>query len=149
MKRICSIYKSPRKNEMYLYVLKAEALSRVPEALLQAFGTPRHAFDLVLSEARHAPELARLYKELAFDAWQQHVLDLLQLAVDEGELQTDSISLCAQLLASPFWMGMVHNGLLTDDPQQHVAIAPLMEQLIALLFASPMPSHPLPTRSQP
>ncbi len=56
MKRICSIYKSPRKNEMYLYVLKAEALSRVPEALLQAFGTPRHAFDLVLSEAR---QLAR------------------------------------------------------------------------------------------
>ena len=27
MKRICSIYKSPRKNEMYLYVLKAEALT--------------------------------------------------------------------------------------------------------------------------
>ena len=26
---------------------------------------------LVLSEARHAPELARLYKELAFDAWQR------------------------------------------------------------------------------
>ena len=31
MKRICSIYKSPRKNEMYLYVLKADALTRVPE----------------------------------------------------------------------------------------------------------------------
>ncbi len=32
MKRICSIYKSPRKNEMYLYVLKADGLERVPEA---------------------------------------------------------------------------------------------------------------------
>lgn len=52
MKRICSIYRSPKKNEMYLYVLKAEALTRVPEPLLLAFGTPRHAFDLVLSPER-------------------------------------------------------------------------------------------------
>ena len=52
MKRICSIYKSPRKNEMYLYVLKADGLERVPEGLLPAFGTPIHAFDLVLSPER-------------------------------------------------------------------------------------------------
>ena len=52
MKRICSIYKSPRKNEMYLYVLKAEGLERVPEGLLPFFGTPVHAFDLVLSPER-------------------------------------------------------------------------------------------------
>lgn len=52
MKRICSIYKSPRKNEMYLYVLKSEALKRVPESLLVAFGAPRHTFDLVLTPER-------------------------------------------------------------------------------------------------
>ncbi|WP_017939604.1 YcgL domain-containing protein [Zestomonas thermotolerans] len=52
MKRICSIYKSPRKNEMYLYVLKADALSRVPEALLSVFGPPQHVFDLVLTPQR-------------------------------------------------------------------------------------------------
>lgn len=52
MKRICSIYKSPRKNEMYLYVLKSDALTRVPESLLAAFGAPRHTFDLVLSPER-------------------------------------------------------------------------------------------------
>ena len=56
MKRICSIYKSPRKNEMYLYVLKADGLDRVPEGLLPAFGKPQHAFDLVLSPER---QLAR------------------------------------------------------------------------------------------
>jgi len=49
MKKICSIYKSPRKNEMYLYVLKADALSRVPEALLAVFGTPQLCFDLILT----------------------------------------------------------------------------------------------------
>ncbi len=52
MKRICSIYKSPRKNEMYLYVLKSDALKRVPETLLAAFGPPIHTFDMVLSPER-------------------------------------------------------------------------------------------------
>lgn len=52
MKRICSIYKSPRKNEMYLYVLKRDALKRVPADLLIAFGPPTHTFDLVLSPER-------------------------------------------------------------------------------------------------
>ena len=52
MKRICSIYRSPRKNEMYLYVLKSDALESVPEGLLGVFGKPVHAFDLVLSPER-------------------------------------------------------------------------------------------------
>ena len=34
MKRICSIYKSPRKNEMYLYVLQAFDLVLTPERKL-------------------------------------------------------------------------------------------------------------------
>ncbi|MBB2495103.1 YcgL domain-containing protein [Aquipseudomonas ullengensis] len=49
MKKICSIYRSPRKNEMYLYVLKSDELKRVPEALLAAFGAPQLAFSLVLT----------------------------------------------------------------------------------------------------
>ncbi len=52
MKRICSIYKSPRKREMYLYVDKRDALKRVPEGLLAAFGAPQHAFDLLLTPER-------------------------------------------------------------------------------------------------
>jgi uncharacterized protein YcgL (UPF0745 family) len=52
MKQICSIYKSSRKNEMYLYVLRSDALKRVPEPLLAAFGTPTLAFELVLSPER-------------------------------------------------------------------------------------------------
>ena len=49
MKRICSIYRSSKRNEMYLYVLKSDALERVPEPLMVAFGKAIHAFDLVLS----------------------------------------------------------------------------------------------------
>lgn len=52
MKRICSIYKSPRKREMYLYVDKREALARVPEGLLSAFGAPQHVFDMLLTPER-------------------------------------------------------------------------------------------------
>ena len=37
---ICSIYRSKKKDEMYLYVDKTKALSLVPEALLVMFGKP-------------------------------------------------------------------------------------------------------------
>ena len=52
MKRICSIYHSSKKMGMYLYVLRADALRRVPAPLLDLFGTPKHAFDLVLTPER-------------------------------------------------------------------------------------------------
>jgi uncharacterized protein YcgL (UPF0745 family) len=52
LKHICSIYRSPIKNGMYLYVLKSDELERVPEQLLSAFGKPQHAFNLVLTPER-------------------------------------------------------------------------------------------------
>lgn len=51
-KRICSVFKSPRKNEMYLYVDKKEGLARVPAELLTIFGTPKLVFDLLLTPER-------------------------------------------------------------------------------------------------
>jgi uncharacterized protein YcgL (UPF0745 family) len=56
MKFICSIYRSSRKREMYLYVQKSEALRRVPEGLMAVFGTPQLAFEMVLTPQR---QLAR------------------------------------------------------------------------------------------
>ncbi|MFQ6595054.1 MULTISPECIES: YcgL domain-containing protein [Pseudomonas] len=52
MKRICSIYRSPKRAGMYIYVLKSDALERVPEGLVTVFGKPVHAFDLVLTPER-------------------------------------------------------------------------------------------------
>lgn len=49
---ICTIYRSSKVEEMYLYVDKKEALARVPEGLLQRFGRPQPALTLVLSPAR-------------------------------------------------------------------------------------------------
>ncbi|MFT0212070.1 YcgL domain-containing protein [Pseudomonas sp. F1_0610] len=52
MKQICSIYESKKKLGMYLYVRKADALNKVPAALLELFGTPKHCFDFVLTPER-------------------------------------------------------------------------------------------------
>lgn len=48
----CSIYKSPKKQDLYLYVAKQDGLSRVPETLLSYFGTPEHVLDLDLAANR-------------------------------------------------------------------------------------------------
>ncbi len=49
---ICDIYKSPKKDEMYLYVRKADGLKNVPEALLAMFGKPRHFVTMMLGPDR-------------------------------------------------------------------------------------------------
>jgi len=49
MKVICDVYRSPKKEGMYLYVKKQEGLERVPEALLERFGKPAHAMTLLLT----------------------------------------------------------------------------------------------------
>ncbi len=52
MKKICTIYRSSKKEGMYLYVDKKEDLSRVPEELLSHFGKPEQAMTLVLHPER-------------------------------------------------------------------------------------------------
>lgn len=52
MSRICQIFRSPRKPEMYLYVDKAEGLEQVPEALLAQFGEPLPVMVLALDASR-------------------------------------------------------------------------------------------------
>ncbi len=57
MKRICQIFRSPRKAEMYLYVDKAEGLAKVPDTLLAQFGEPQAVMVLALDAGR---KLARV-----------------------------------------------------------------------------------------
>ena len=42
---VVSVYKSPRREQTYLLVWRADELSRVPEALLEQFGEPAFTFD--------------------------------------------------------------------------------------------------------
>ena len=50
MNTLVSIYKSNKRDEMYLHVLKKTAVTEaVPEALLNVFGKPIPVFDLLLN----------------------------------------------------------------------------------------------------
>ena len=47
---ICSIYKSSKKAEMYVYIEKSKGVKVIPEALLNFFGSPVHVVDMLLNE---------------------------------------------------------------------------------------------------
>lgn len=48
-KLICEVYKSSRKEEMYLYVDKRQGLAHVPALLLETFGKPLPVFTMLLT----------------------------------------------------------------------------------------------------
>jgi uncharacterized protein YcgL (UPF0745 family) len=52
MKMICQIYRSSRKQEMYLYVDKSVGLGEVPESLLESFGEPEEVMTLLVTLER-------------------------------------------------------------------------------------------------
>lgn len=49
---ICSVYRSLKKDETYLYIDKSRGLEAVPEALLELFGEPRLVMTMLLKEER-------------------------------------------------------------------------------------------------
>lgn len=64
---LLAVYKSRKKDEMYLYVPKAAGLTKLPPALLQLFGTPEHVMDIPLRPGRDLAQVAeaRLREEIA------------------------------------------------------------------------------------
>jgi len=48
----CWIYKSPRKQEMYLYLARENDFDDLPEALLSRFGKPEFVMELELHAGR-------------------------------------------------------------------------------------------------
>ncbi|WP_338490076.1 YcgL domain-containing protein [Erwinia aphidicola] len=48
----CVIYRSPQRDQTYLYVEKKDDFSRVPEALLKGFGKPQLAMLLPLDGSK-------------------------------------------------------------------------------------------------
>ncbi|KGQ60906.1 YcgL domain-containing protein [Gallibacterium anatis] len=49
---LCAIYKSRRKEGMYLYIEKRDDFSPVPESLLNVFGTPQFVMLFNLAEKK-------------------------------------------------------------------------------------------------
>lgn len=66
MKTLCDIYRSPRREEMYLYVDKREGTLRVPEKLLEMFGKPQHLTTILLTAEKKLAraESARVLEEI-------------------------------------------------------------------------------------
>lgn len=51
-KMLCEVFRSARRDEMYLYVDKQRGLVDVPEPLLERFGAPLPALTLILTPDR-------------------------------------------------------------------------------------------------
>lgn len=51
-RRLVSVYRSARREGMYLYVERGASLDKVPEALRTLFGPPQPAMDLLLTPSR-------------------------------------------------------------------------------------------------
>jgi uncharacterized protein YcgL (UPF0745 family) len=49
---LCTVYRSSREAELYLYVKREEALSRVPEDLLRKLGTTSEVLTMKLTPDR-------------------------------------------------------------------------------------------------
>ncbi|MAM58017.1 MAG: hypothetical protein CMN25_11825 [Salinicola sp.] len=49
---ICEVVKSPRRDEMYLYLDKAQGMAPVPQALRERFGPPIAVMTLLLRADR-------------------------------------------------------------------------------------------------
>ncbi|MBC8945065.1 MULTISPECIES: YcgL domain-containing protein [Xenorhabdus] len=49
---ICVIYRSPKREQTYLYIEKKGDFSRVPEALLKTFGQPQFSMMISLAERK-------------------------------------------------------------------------------------------------
>ncbi len=67
----CQVYRSSRRQEMYLYVDKAEGLERIPELLLRQFGEPEAVMLVHLDGKRRlaradADEVVRKIREQGF-----------------------------------------------------------------------------------
>ncbi|GAB3004634.1 YcgL domain-containing protein [Psychrosphaera aestuarii] len=64
--QLCTIYKSSKKAETYLYVEKADDFSKVPEALMELIGRPQLVMTLDLDRRKHLAiaDLPKVKEEL-------------------------------------------------------------------------------------
>ncbi len=47
---ICYVYRSPKKDQMYLYMKQKDEFKEIPEQLLQAFGNPDYSMTIDLDK---------------------------------------------------------------------------------------------------
>jgi hypothetical protein len=85
-KRFCSVYKSSKKKEMYLYVDRKYDLKELPEALIPVFGQPMHVMDMILTPEK---KLARVSSEKVLEAITEKGFFIQMPPVENDELAGD------------------------------------------------------------
>lgn len=67
----CWIYRSSKKQEMYLYLAREAAFDEVPEALMKQFGTPSPVMELELHPSRKLAreEVGKVIANLDSQGW--------------------------------------------------------------------------------
>lgn len=95
MKLICDIYRSPAEDEMYLYVKKSEALTRVPDALLDRFGKPNHVMTLLLQPGKKLARVnaERVMEQLEVNGYYLQMPPLKDKEMAEIHLQNSKMNL--------------------------------------------------------
>ena len=86
MKRLCEVFRSPKREGMYLYVDKQQGMTDVPDALLQTFGAPESVMTLLLSAER---KLARAEAPAVLEAIEQHGFYLQMPPSEVGDTGSD------------------------------------------------------------
>jgi len=84
----CWVYRSPRKQEMYLYLAAEDAFDRVPAALLERFGEPILVIELELSAQRRLAreDVTRVMANLRDQGFHLQLPPQLEPALYRGNL---------------------------------------------------------------
>ncbi len=71
MKQNCWIYKSSKKDEMYLYLAREDDFEAVPELLMARFGKPSLVMELELDEQRQLAraDVTRVMSQLSVEGY--------------------------------------------------------------------------------
>ncbi len=89
MKRLVQIYRSSRREEMYLYVDKASDLEEVPPPLLAQFGEPEPVMTLLLTPHR---KLARAQAQEVLDSIEEQGFYLQMPPTPEELMRRNRVS---------------------------------------------------------
>lgn len=88
---------------------------------------------LILREGKHFPDIRQTYVNKIFLPIQHELEQLIELAIQRGELSIHiSPQQFALLVVSPMWIGMIHNGIL--NPDQPLSLAQLFQENLEILF---------------
>lgn len=91
---LCSVYKSHKRHETYLYVEKRDDFSRVPALLMDTFGVPEHVLTIEISPQRKlaAADSAKVIQDLRNNGFYLQVPQQQEsmLAVHKAMQQADA-----------------------------------------------------------